>query len=62
MNKLTAAAIAQIRDTATRLGTQDPERIRAAVCPTMSQRHWLWLLDQAGIVHLSSPTDFWDVD
>lgn len=50
MNHLTAAGIATIRETATKLGTQDPEAIRRALCPRMSPEHWATLLAGAGVL------------
>jgi hypothetical protein len=50
VNHLTAAAIATIRETATRLGTQDPEEIREKLCPAMSPEHWATLLAGAGVL------------
>ena len=50
MNRLTAAGIATIRDTATKLGTQDPEAIRKTLCPRMSREHWATLLASAGVL------------
>jgi len=50
MSHLTKTAIAAIRDTATKLGTQDPEAIRRALCPRMSREHWATLLANAGVL------------
>ena len=50
MSHLTAAGIAAIRDAATKMGSQDPEAIRKALCPKMSCEHWATLLASAGVL------------